>query len=259
MGVFYSLSLPNSYKSKALLSVPKEGTNSGIGSLAASITGLPGVSSFLNSSVNANAEEAYEVFRSTNFLITFIERYGLGKYIIAGERVEFGKVIFNDKYNPETDSWKNGFKPSSQTVLREFLDNHLAFDEDLERGFLTVSVEYISPELSKFWVEQMVVDINNALKNRDVAETEASIEFLDSKLEEIKDINAANVFSALLQEEYKKLMLANSSEEYFFKTIDPPFISEYKSSPSRAIICFFFLFSGLSLSSIIIILRKTFN
>ena len=258
-GVFYSLSLPNSYKSKALLSVPKESSNPSFGSLAANITGLPGVSSLLNSSVNANAEEAYEIFRSTNFLTTFIEKYSLDKYIIAGESVESGKVIFNENYNPETNSWKSGSKPSSQTVLREFLDNHLSFDEDLERGFLTISIEYISPELSKFWVEQMVIDINNTLKNRDVRETEASIQFLESKLKEIKDINAANVFSSLLQEEYKKLMLANSSEEYFFKTIDPPFISEYKSSPSRAIICFFFLFSGLSLSSIIIILRKTMS
>ena len=115
------------------------------------------------------------------------------------------RIIFNENYNPETNSWKSGSKPSSQTVLREFLDNHLSFDEDLERGFLTISIEYISPELSKFWVEQMVIDINNTLKNRDVRETEASIQFLESKLKEIKDINAANVFSSLLQEEYKKL------------------------------------------------------
>ena len=73
---------------------------------------------------------------------------------------------------------KSGSKPSSQTVLREFLDNHLSFDEDLE-GFLTISIEYISPELSKFWVEQMVIDINNTLKNRDVRETEAPIQFLN--------------------------------------------------------------------------------
>ena len=45
----------------------------------------------------------------------------------------------------------------------------------------------------------MVIDINNTLKNRDVRETEASIQFLESKLKEIKDINAANVFSSLLQ------------------------------------------------------------
>ena len=93
-------------------------------------------------------------------------KYSLDKYIIAGESVESGKVIFNENYNPQTNSWKSGSKPSSQTVLREFLDNHLSFDEDLERGFLTISIEYISPELSKFWVEQMVIDINNTLKNK---------------------------------------------------------------------------------------------
>ena len=41
----------------ALLSVPKEGLNPSIGSLAANITGLPGVSSLLNSSVNANERQ----------------------------------------------------------------------------------------------------------------------------------------------------------------------------------------------------------
>ena len=59
---------------------------------------LPG-DSLLNSSVNANAEEAYEIFRSTNFLTIFIEKYSLDKYIIAGESVESGKVIFNENYN----------------------------------------------------------------------------------------------------------------------------------------------------------------
>ena len=46
-----------------------------------------------------------------------------------------------------------------------------------------------------------------------------------------------------LTEEYKKIMLANSSDEYFFETIDPPIVAEKKSSPARSIICIFFLYN----------------
>ena len=258
IGVTYSLSIPNSYKSEVLLSVvsQKSPASSGL----AGISGIPGVSSLLGGgAADSNIEEAVEILNSQLFLYTFIEKYGLDKFIIAGEDFEANSIIFNKQYISNNGEWVKGFKPSTETVFREFKTHHLDIKEDIDRGFVTISVEYLSPILSHDWVSKMVVDINNTLKERDVKKAEASISFLEDKLNKTSNSGITQVFSSLLQEQYKTVMLANSSDEYFFSIIDPPFISEYKSSPSRSIICIFFFFSGFLLALILIILKEPLN
>ena len=258
IGITYSLSIPNSYKSEVLLSVVSQKTSASSG--LAGISGLPGVSSMLGGvGADANIEEAVEILNSQLFLYAFIEKYGLDKFIIAGEAFEANAVIFNKEYISNNGEWIKGFKPSTETVFREFKTHHLVIKEDIDRGFVTISVEYLSPILSHDWVSKMVVDINNTLRKRDVKKAEASIIFLEDKLNETSNSGMTQVFYSMLQEQYKTVMLANSSDEYFFSVIDPPFISEYKSSPSRSMICIFFFFSGFLLALILIILKEPLN
>lgn len=257
-GVLFALSLPNSYKSEVLLSAVSQKTRSAIG--LGSISGLPGVSSLLGgNAANANIEEAVEILNSQLFLSNFIEKYGLDKYIIAGEDYQNASIVFNKKFINQNGQWVPNNKPSTETVLREFKTNHLEIKEDIDKGFLILSIEYLSPVLAYEWVNAMVSDINDFLRERDVKKAEASISYLETKLSETKITGLTEVFSSLLEEQYKTVMLANSSENYFFDVIDPAFISEYKSSPSRSIICIFFFMTGFLVALILLFLKEPLN
>ena len=103
-GVLFALSLPNSYKSEVLLSAVSQKTQSAIG--LGGISGLPGVSSLLGgNAANANIEEAVEILNSQLFLSNFIEKYGLDKYIIAGEDYQNGSIVFNKKFINQNGQW----------------------------------------------------------------------------------------------------------------------------------------------------------
>jgi len=53
------------------------------------------------------------------------------------------------------------------------------------------------------------------------------------------------VFSQLIEEQTKTMMLAEVRSEYVFTTLDPAVIPEDKSSPKRGAIVFVGLFVGL--------------
>jgi uncharacterized protein involved in exopolysaccharide biosynthesis len=55
----------------------------------------------------------------------------------------------------------------------------------------------------------------------------------------------------LIETEIKKVMIAQGSEEYAFKVIDPARVAEEKSSPRRALITLVGAFAGLMLGIVI--------
>jgi uncharacterized protein involved in exopolysaccharide biosynthesis len=54
------------------------------------------------------------------------------------------------------------------------------------------------------------------------------------------------------------LALTNFKDEYFLRSIEPPFVSERKSKPKRAFICFMGLFFGLVLAILQAMMRHFF-
>ena len=71
------------------------------------------------------------------------------------------------------------------------------------------------------------------------AEAQQSIDYLTDQLEKTQVVALEQVFYALIEEQMKTIMLANSRAEYLFKTIDPAIVPEIKSRPSRMLICVF--------------------
>jgi len=82
-----------------------------------------------------------------------------------------------------------------------------------------------------------VKDINEHMCEQDVQEAEASIDYLESKLQETNIAGMQQVFYQLIESENRTVMMANSQQEYVFKTIDPAVVPQEKIEPKRAIIC----------------------
>ena len=99
-------------------------------------------------------------------------------------------------------------------------------------------------DVSKLDTMVTVVDAVNFLKDYDYNEASNSIEFLLQTLNRQSAIEVRESISNLIASQLKVATLAQSSNSYLFRTIDPPFMPEKKSGPPRAIICILFFFTG---------------
>jgi uncharacterized protein involved in exopolysaccharide biosynthesis len=79
--------------------------------------------------------------------------------------------------------------------------------------------------------------IETSIRDKEVQEAERSIAFLKAESAENSLISLNEVFASLIEEQTKKIVLANASEEYVFEVIEPPVAAELKSEPNRALIC----------------------
>ena len=243
ISVLYSLSLPNIYRSQALLAPAdsqSQGMSSGLGGLS-SIAGIAGIS--IPGTGDAKKTEAIAILNSHQFLEEFINSHNLVVPIMAskGWDKESNKLIFNEKlYDAQKNQWlvEDGkdLKPSIQETVKKFR-LMVSSSVDKKNGYLLIFADTYSPYISKQWVELLIVDINKYIMKADVERAEKSLEYLNSQINQTAIPELKQVVAQLIKKEQQTIMLSQSSPEYIFKVIDRPIVPELKLSPKRAIIC----------------------
>jgi len=263
LGVIYSLSLPNIYESKAIL-VPANSSNSISGALQTygGLAGLAGVNFPGNKSSNSSKAIA-KINTLSFFKDNLLENIYLPDLLaVKSWNPETNILTYEESiYDAKTNSWVEGYLdptqqvPSAQKSFSVFKSAHLGLIDDNKSGIVTLSIKHQSPFVAKQWAELVVNQINFFYRQKDKAESEKAVSYLNqqistSNLSEIKE-----VLAQLLQEESKKLTLIEANEFYVFEYIDPPAAMEHKSEPKRFTICIISAFLGSILSVLLVLLR----
>ena len=259
VGVIYSLSLPNIYKSKALL-VPVNSSSSisaalgGYGGLA----GLAGIS--LGPGVDdSNSLKAQEKINSLSFFKNnVLPNIFLPDLMAVNSWDPDTNTLTYDesKYKTDSNTWVE--LPSAQQAYREF-GSKLEVSQDKISGFVTVSIKHQSPFIAKQWAELVVNEVNAYYRQKDKSESEKALSYLNQQISITNLSEIKEVLAQLLQEETKKLMLIEANEFYVFDYIDPPAAMEIKSEPKRTIIIIISILLGIMLSIILVLLKHYFS
>lgn len=257
--LIYSISLPNIYESKALLSPIEEKDN--ISSSLESLGGLASIAGIGISPSNAESKSKKAKEKLTSF--SFFEKKIMPNIflpdLMAVDYWDYksNTIIFDESlYDQSANLWVRSFSypkkqiPSPQESFEVFINNHLEISEDDKTGFISLAIRHESPYIANNWVELMVREINNFYRDKDKNEAKKSISFLNEQLNRtsLSEIKLALV--ELLQAEIKKLTLVEARELYVFDYIDPSTIMEKRKSPNRAIIIFFGTMLGFFLGAI---------
>jgi uncharacterized protein involved in exopolysaccharide biosynthesis len=263
--VIYALSLPDIYKSTAVL-VPAE--SSGGGGLAALAGQLGGLASLAGISLGDGGSnktaEALEILQSWAFIEEFIQEQNIAPLVFAvnGWNPEANELIYDTEiYNPQTQTWTREppkgkqAEPSSWELYKVFKDEYLSVGEDKVSGFTSLNIEYYSPEVAKIWVDALINKINSKLQARDSKEAEKNVAFLKQQIEQTPLASMQSVFYDLIEDQTKTLMLAKGSTEYVFKTVSESRVAEEKSKPKRALICILGAILGGVLGCVIALVR----
>jgi len=261
--VVYALSLPNTYKSEALLA-PAEAQSGGLSGMASQLGGLASLAGVnLGSGKTDKTALALEIMKSRAFIFKFIEKYDITAELMASESWDrtTNTLAFNEGiYNPTTKKWLRKVKaplkakPSLQESYKAF-QKVVSIDKDKASSMVSISIEHYSPYVAQQWVNSLVDAINGEMKTRDLIEANNSIAYLNKQLAKTRVADLQEVLYQLIEEQTKTIMFANVREQYILKTIDPALVPEMKAGPKRALICILGILLGGMLAVMIVLIR----
>lgn len=261
--VVYALSIPNTYRSEALLAPVGESAPGGLAKMAGQLGGLASLAGVnLGDSSQDKVAMALAVLTSRKFVDYYIARHQILVPLMAAENWNMSSnilVINQELYDVERQEWVRETsrnktpEPSAQEAYKAFR-NLLHVSQNKETGLLTLSIEFYSPVVAKQWVEWLIEDINLELKTRDIEEAKRSIAFLNIQLAKTSVSEMQAVFYQLVEDQTKTMMFAEAREQYAFQTIDPPVVPERKSGPKRAFLVIFSVIFGIFIGCLLAII-----
>jgi len=254
IAVGIALSMPNIYRAEALLS-PASTDGSGMNGLASKFGGLASLAGVsLGGGGFDKTTMGIEVLKSRAFFANFVYKHPIMVDLMASNGWDSSSneiLIDTETYDLGSQVWvreakaPRKSKPSVQEAHEEF-SKLLSVSQDKESSFITIAIEHYSPYVAKQWVDWLVQDINNTIRNQEVQQAQRSIDYLLNQIEQTKLAELQMGFFELIQSQTETIMLANASPEYLFKTLDPAVVPELKAKPKRALICVLgFLLGGM--------------
>ena len=264
IAVAIALSTPNIYRAEALLS-PVSADGGGMKGLANKFGGLASLAGVsLGGGGFDKTTMGIEVLKSRTFFADFVGKYPIMVDLMASNGWDLynNKVLIDTEiYDVDNQAWVREAKaprksePSVQEAHEKF-SQLLSVSQDKESSFITIAIEHYSPYVAKQWVDWLVQDINNTIRNQEVQQAQRSVDYLLNQIEQTKLAELQMGFFELIQSQTETIMLANASPEYLFKTIDPAVIPELKTGPKRALICILGFLLGGMVGVLIVLVRR---
>jgi len=263
VSVIYSLTLPDIYKAEATLAPTEEAQGQGFGEELGGLASLAGIS--MGKQQVDKVTMAMEILQSRQFIKNFVEKHNILPEIMAVKEwhQQSGELVFDGEiYNSSEGKWVREVElpkqpePSSWEFVNVFRDEVMLVEKSSDTpGLINVSVSHKSPLVAHQWVEWLIEDINNHMRQRDIKEAQSSMEYLRKELGETNLSSMQQVFYQLIEKQIQTIMLANVRPEYIFQVLDPAVVPEQKDAPSRALICIVGTFLGGFLSLLFVFIR----
>jgi uncharacterized protein involved in exopolysaccharide biosynthesis len=166
-------------------------------------------------------------------------------------------ILFASRWDAVRNTWKAGVKVPTLWDANKLIDDDVRrVLEDRKTGLVTLSMEWKDPKLAAEWVTDLVERTNKALQQSAYERANRNIAFLKRQLEETNVIEVRQALNKLLESELKNSMLAQRSEDYAFKVLDPPVVPEEKAWPRRALILALGLTVGIFIWAIALTLSE---
>ncbi len=263
--LLYAASLKDIYESKALLA------SSNSSSSNSSLNRFAGVASLAGFNLPSDSESnklliGLERLKSIDFFKMVMDKHDLYYEIMAVTSWDMDTNSFSvneDIYNVSNNKWisddifsVNG-KPSIQQAHSVFMKN-FSVSYDGKGIFVSLAMKHYSPHVAKNILEVFIKEINEITREEDVSTSIDIIEYLKEENLKTRNIDLKTGIDSLIQAQIEKIAIANSTPEYLFKVISPPYSPENRSEPNRLIIVLIGFILGSIFSSMFFIITKIY-
>jgi uncharacterized protein involved in exopolysaccharide biosynthesis len=220
--VFYALAQTEWYRAEVLLAPAEERSTGTLDGQLGGLAALAGVSVG-----GGGSAEPIAVLRSREFARSFIEDFDLVP------------VFFHERWDAAGGAWLGDDPeqwPEIRDAIKYFQDNVLKVSESRDSRLVTLGIEWTDPEIAAQWARELVIRLNERLRERALKEAETNVAFLQTELGQTNVLTLQHSIGRLLESELKKLMLARGAEEFAFRVIDGASPPKERVRPKRALI-----------------------
>lgn len=247
-GGLASLIVPKSYVSSAIVAPVSSNSSGGaLGGLGALASQFGGLASLAGVSIPGDSKkyEAIAVLQSE--LIT-------EKYIHDNNLLP---IIFYKRWNSDLGKWKDANTKKIPTLweANDYFKHIRSMSTDTKTGLTTMSITWNDPKVAAAWVNDLIKLTNEYLRAKSVRESEANMAYLNQQILKTDVVAMKQGIYTMLQGELNKAMVANGTEEFALKTIDPAVAPDKPASPKPATWTLFSFLVGLLFSSIFVYYR----
>jgi uncharacterized protein involved in exopolysaccharide biosynthesis len=225
LGLAFALLAPEWYRSEGMLIPASPKSAQSLPGQLANLGGLVGLAG-LSLLGSGNTSEPIAVLRSRDLIREFIQKNDLLP------------VLYASKWDASTGHWKDTSlkkQPDVRDAIKFFQQRILTVLEDKKTGLVQIAVEWKDPNLAAAWANQLIERINERMRDRALAESEANIAYLRNQLATTSETSLQQAVSRLLETEMQKAMLARGNKEYAFRVVDHPDAPKHRSFPNRSL------------------------
>ena len=126
-------------------------------------------------------------------------------------------------------------------------------------GVIYISMEHKSPIFAKEFLDLVINQADSLMREKDLQQSSDALEYLTSEISKTSLIEMKSSMNQLVQSQLETQMMAKISTDYAIKVIEPPFIPEIKSRPSRSLISLIGTILGFVLGVFLILIRYYFE
>jgi len=199
------------YRARVVM-IPAQSTESagGLGAMVGDLGGLAALAG-LNIGGNEATVEALALLRSRQFADDFI----------AQERLL--QRFFARKWDSEHNQWRvSGVDVPTDWDAWKYFDRKVRFvGEDKKTGLVTLDVNWQDRHEAADWANQLVDRLNEAMRTRAIAESEASIQLLQKELAATEVVALQQAIARLIETQVKRRTMATVRPEFVFRVVDP--------------------------------------
>lgn len=220
--------LPRFYESTAVAAQVDSGISPPLASLGGQISGLAGLAGMtglkLPTQSSSRGVVTLATLESQAFLVDFARSRGILPSLFPG------------RYDASAETWKNtlfsGRGEPSEAEIYEVMSDRVTVSQDAETGLVDVVFAADSPGEARRLANQLLADINERLRTKDIAEAENSIAYLESQIRQTTVAEIKQIFYRLIEEQTKTAMLARVTEDYALRVVDPPSLPDEPAPPT---------------------------
>jgi len=146
-------------------------------------------------------------------------------------------VLFASRWDPVRRSWKSNDPADIPTLwaASQRFGKIRSVDENRTSGLVTLRISWRDPTIATKWANDLIAMTNEYLRNKAIQESDRNVAYLNEQALKTNEVQVRQAIYSLLEEEFKKLMLARGNEEYALRVVDPAFAPDKPSYPDPVI------------------------
>lgn len=235
------------YRAEAVLKpVSTDRSGGALSGLVGQLGGLASIAG-LNLGADDSSAQAIAVLRSRALTERFIEKNGLLP------------MIFHEDWDPVRKAWDVDDPTDVPTPWKAYerFDRRIrSVVQDAETGLVTLSIDWIDPNVARDWANALVAEVNEEMRTRAIQQSRKNIEFLQGQLRDTNEVELRTAAFSLMEAEMKNAMLSAVRTEYAFEVIDPAVAPERMHWPNRILLAVVGFFAGMAAGVVFVFARR---